>query len=102
MVFISPNFSVQLNDKEFLEYVFRHGTWERYEHPEKGETFTLQVGKFPILSIHNILTERTDAISYVMSELESKHMFALLLARVAKLEYQVKLLSKLVPEGSDG
>lgn len=80
-----------------------NGSWERYEHPEKGETLSLMMGNVAILSLHNVLTEGHMPISRFMHMMANEDVSYFLLAKVARLEQElataVRLLAEKLPRG---
>lgn len=97
-----PQIPVPPEDPNFLRHAIRNGNWERYEHPTKGETLTLQIGKFPVMSIHAILVEGPDRpIEAFLDELQERETVALLLSRLAQCQEQLQIAADIIVKGAD-
>lgn len=97
-----------IEDPNFLRHALRHGTWERYEHPIKGSTLTLQIGQFPVLSIHAILVDGPQRPTEAFWNDFDAEMQVLLLAQLAKAQRELQIAAEIIsrtgvvaaPEGS--
>ena len=83
-----------VTDIEFLRRAIQAGTWERYEHPERGETLSLRVGNVAVLSLHNILAAEGVDLNRLVQNLADPALVATLMARLAKVEYQLRIATK--------
>lgn len=75
-----------------VEQALRTGKWERFEHPEKGDTVTLFLGNVAIFSIHNNLLYdnlQHSLKSALRLEFGSESVGIALLVRNAQLEAQL-------------
>lgn len=90
-----------MTDHEYLMHAIRNGSWERYEHPQRGETLTLQIGEFAVLSLHNILVDKDRPIDAFWATMKTPELAALLLAKVARLSYELDVAINAVVEAHD-
>lgn len=98
----SPNVSfTNMTAEEFIIHALKNGEWERYEHPTKGETLTLQIGKFPILSIHTVLVERRQPITQLMNMLDTKSFSIALLTQLAKITRELEVATQALADQLD-
>lgn len=95
---------VDIKDPNFLRHAIRNGSWERYEHPTKGSTLTLQLGKFPILSIHELLVDGPAAPidSFLRDLSRDTETQVLLLAQLAKLQRELQVATKIIAQTAPG
>lgn len=94
------NFSVDMSDPDFIKSMIAQGSWERYEHPQKGETLTLLAGKVAVISIHEILLGAGLPATRFMEMMKDndQHLAYFLLAENAQLRKQITTLLELLDD----
>lgn len=86
-----------LSDPNFIRHALRTGTWERYEHPTKGATLTLQIGAFPVISLHAILVDGPQRpVESFWKDLTDRDMVALLLTKVALMQSELQIAADVI------
>jgi hypothetical protein len=86
-----------IDDPNFIRHALRTGTWERYEHPTKGSTLTLQIGRFPVISLHAILVDGPQRpVESFWTDLTDRDMVALLLAKVASMQRELQIAADVI------
>jgi hypothetical protein len=95
-----PNVTVHLSDPDFIKAAISKGRWERYEHPQKGQTLTLLAGNVAVLSLHEIILSGQVPAGRFMDMFRDKdqHLAFFLLAENAKLQKQMTALLELLEE----
>lgn len=83
---------------DFIEDMIRKGRWERFEHPEKGETLTLFAGKVPILSLHSVLAETRRPTTFFMDKMRDQETTVRLLVELADTRLQLASAIQLLDE----